>query len=165
MTFCREEITTENVTILHLRPLLNPKYCAWAESPDDDYNKRGKQRQLTQLIGDNRTSRGKEKIQASNSKAMCLESALVYFGHDYAIKTELQTHHLVQYLELRAASKVEISRPITCVYGHMRANLTFLREVVHVQGHMETMALPSNWRFIPCVKNAMQYARDRDYKQ
>lgn len=153
------------MTSLHLRPLLNPKYCAWADSPDDCYNKQDKQRQLTQLIGDNRTSRGRKKIQASNSKAMCLESGLVYFGHNYALKTERQIHDIVQYLELRAAGKVKTSRPITCVYGHMRANLAFLREVVHLQGHMETLALPSNWRFIPCVKNAMQDARDKDWKK
>ena len=153
------------MTSLHLRPLLNPTYCAWADLPDDDYNKKDKQRQLIQLIGDNRTSRGKRKILACNSKARCLEAALVHFGHDYALKTERQIHDIVQYLELRAAGKVKTNRLITDVYGHMRANLGFLREVVHVQGHMETLALPSNWRFIPSVKNAMQDARDRDYKK
>lgn len=71
----------------------------------------------------------------------------------------------MQYLELRAVGKIKTARPITSFYIHMRANLGFLRKVVEMQGHMPKMALPSNWRVVDCVSNAMQAARQKDYKK
>lgn len=163
MTFCRDEITVDSVTVLHTQELLNPKHCAWADLPDDHYKKRAKQGLLRQLLGDTFTPKGRKKVTGYNSLANNLEAALKHYGHGYAISSEQQVYNIVEYLELRAAGKIKTARPITSFYNHMRANLGFLRKVVEVQGHMPDMALPSNWHVVDCVSNAMQAARQKDY--
>lgn len=165
MTFCKEEITVESVTVLHTRELLNPKHCAWADLPDGHFKKRAKQGQLRLLLGDTRTPKGRKKVTGCNSLANNLEAALKHSNHGYSISSEQQVYHIVEYLELRAAGKIKTARPITSFYNHMRANLGFLRKVVEVQGHMPDMAIPSNWHAVDCVSNAMQAARQKDYNK
>ena len=155
----------DNVTVLHTRQLLNPKHCAWGTLPADDGKKRRKLKKLGLLIGDTHTAKGRKKVTGNNSLAYNLEAALKHYGHDCAIRSEQQVDDIVQYLELRAVGKIKTARPITSFYNHMRANLGFLRKVVDVQGHMPDVALPSNWRELDCVSNAMQAARQKDYNK
>lgn len=76
MTFCREEITVESVTVLHTRELLNPKHCAWADLSDDHFKKGAKQGQLGLLLGDTYTLKGRKKATECNNLANNLEATL-----------------------------------------------------------------------------------------
>lgn len=59
-------------------------------------------------MGDTHTAKGRKKVTGYNSLANNLEAALKHYGHDYAIKSDQQIYDIVDYLELRAAGKIEM---------------------------------------------------------